>query len=360
MKLFRDCFQHLHQVERKRIPPTPRQDLRLHRLERPLPWHRELLDEIDAALAKADPFNCYPDYAPLYEKLAFQVGVPKDWLVVGAGIEDFIRSLVMLCCDPGDGVAFTWPTCAMFDIYATVFGAKARRIVTNPDVELTPEAVIAFIERYKPKLLILPNPGQPVETCFDRNGIKHIAYACRQVDAVLAVDEAYYGFGAPSAHSLIWECNNLVVLRTFSKAFGAAGIRVGYAMGQRSVIAPLDAVRESGEIAGPSLTMATVLLEQWATHVVPGIARICEGRDWLKEMLLLHGFKARGTYANHVLIDVGSSAQTVADRLRDLGVHVKAAFPAPLDRHLLVTAGPLDLMQEFLERFLPVAQREAA
>jgi histidinol-phosphate aminotransferase len=343
----RDCFSHLPALDRVRIPPTPESEMRLHRLERPVSWG-ELEDEIRHTMPD---LHFYPDYAPFHAELAGWLGVDQSKVVLGQGIESLIRDLVMLCIDPGDGLAFTYPTCAMFDIYAQVFRADVVRIYTDPDRPLTVGDVKASL-RPGVKLVILPNPGQPVDVCFATDEIAFLAGYCESIGAVLAIDEAYHGFGAPTATGLIDRCPNLVVLRTFSKAFGAASIRVGYAVGSGAIVRGLNGCRQSGEVAGASLHAAGVLLDRWASHVEPGIAEIVAGRDWLANALERAGYRARGQYANHVLIDLGSvrMARKIHRRLKERGVNVRLNA-APCDRHLMVTCGPLDMMHRFYTEF---------
>lgn len=349
MMLFRECFRHLDQIERKRIPPIPREDMRLHRLERPEPWPSEVAE----AMRSGPPDNWYPDYAAFYRRLSAFTGVPEERLVVGAGIEDFIRTLILLCCEPADGFAFTWPTCAMFDVYSEVFLARPVRIVTDPKRLLGVADILDKLDSGV-RLLILPNPGQPVETYFCLAELRRIAQRCREIGAVFAIDEAYYGFGAETALPLVDEFDNTLIMRTFSKAFGGAALRVGYAIGQPSVIRPLHAIRESGEISGPSLHAATVLMDLWSSWIEPGIAEVCAGREWLRETLRAEGFYVRGWFANHVLIGFDGIASAVALRLAKRRVHVKAGFQAPLNQHLLVTCGSVPLMQRFHEAFKEV------
>lgn len=352
--IYRHCFQHLYGVERRRIAPTPSDDLRLHRLERPDPWDEELLREMWNVMP-VNVANFYPDYAAFHRKLADFVGVAPDYIVMGQGIEEHIRSLAFLCCDPGDGMAFTWPTCAMFDIYATIVGARPVHLVTDPDRPMT---VPEMIERIDPgvRLVILPNPGQPLETNYSHETIAAIAKHCRSIGAVLAIDEAYMGFGARSALPLVADFYNLLILRTFSKALGGAGLRIGYAIGQHLAIKPLDAARASGEIAGPSMHAAWAMMDNWETHIRPGIEAIVDGRNWLRDQLNAAGFAARGQWANHVLIDMRRddiAARVYAD-LTKLGVHVRRNS-APLSRHLMVTCGKRATMERFFEAFKRVA-----
>ena len=346
--LYRECFQHLYEIERKRIPDTPKGHLRLQRLERPVSWPGDHHDS-----------NLYPHYPPLYEAISRHEGVPVNKIVVGAGIESLVRDLVMLSCDPGDGFMFTWPTCAMFDIYARVFGAEAQHLITDPDDWMNAVKVVTAVRELKPKLLLLPNPGQPVEVCFDLAYMREIARACLEEQCVFAVDEAYYGFGAPSALPLIDEFDNVVVLRTFSKAWGIAGLRVGFAMGSHAAVHPLEACRLSGEVTGMSSFAVRQLIEHFEPVVLPGIADIIAGREWLRDALRKRGFDARGQWANHVLVRVGSpdvTARVVAG-LRERGIHVKGDYSPPLDHHVLVTAGPPSMMKEFYDHFVDVFSR---
>lgn len=348
--MFRPRFQHLAAIERRRIPPTPAGDLRLHRLERPEPWAADLVAEMRAG----PPDNLYPDYAAFHERLAAFAGVPPRNVVAGLGIESLVRDLVMLCCDPGDGVAYTHPTCAMFSIYAHAFGARAMEIATDPERPPSARDIVAALSA-DVRLLILPNPGQPVDLCYSADELRPIARRCAELGAVLAIDEAYYGFGAPTALPLAFEFDNVVVLRTFSKAFGGAGLRVGFAVAAERIARTLDAVRQSGEIAGPSLHAATVLMDRFDSHVRPGIAAIVAGRDWLRATLSDEGYRVRGTTANHVLVEVGPAAERIAARLAERGCHVRVNA-GPCAGWLMVTCGSVGLMQEFHRRFTAAAE----
>lgn len=337
--MYRADFQHLYHLERKRIPPTPREHLRLHRLERPKPW------------PQWPGTNFYPDYAHFQARLSEFAGVPPDRIVVGQGIEGLTRDLVMLTCEHGDAVAFTSPTCAMFGLYADIFGADRVEIITDPDHPPDMEDICEAIAE-SVRLLILPNPGQPVDICLGLDDLRWIAGECADNDTVFAIDEAYHGFGAPTALPLINEFDNVIVLRTFSKAFGGAALRVGYAMGSHRAIKPLEACRQSGEIAGPSIEIAVQMMDHWSDVIEPGIREVIDGRDWLRERLTADDFKVRGHWANHCLIDMGdiASAALVAKRLLARGVHVRRNA-APLERHLMVTCGSVPLMRRFHQEF---------
>lgn len=342
---FADRFRHLAEIERRRIVMPDDVRMRLNRLEKPESWPAELQDAIMASFP-CDRMQQYPDYPPFYERLSRFFGVPVDQLVVGAGIEEFIRSLFMLCIKPGDKVAFLWPTCAMFEIYARAFGAEVVRIVTDPEADLTSAQIIAQLPDDL-KLLILANPGQPVDCFYGPAEIAGIAQACERRGAVLAVDEAYHGFGALSVIGRVGDHQNMVVLRTFSKAFGAASIRLGFAVAGRLLKRSLDAVRQSGEVSAFSMHVASVLMDQFDRIVAPEVGRTMEGRDMVRLAATVMGVSARGRWANHVLIDL-PHAEAVSRRLAQRGVLVRAGMLAPLDRHILVTCGSPELMADFI------------
>jgi histidinol-phosphate aminotransferase len=345
--MFRPEFQHLAQIERTRITMPEGVRMRLNRLERPEPWPHGFLERLRHTLA-LDAMQEYPSYPAFYEKLARFHGLMPDEIVVGAGIEEHIRNLFMLCIRTGDKVAFLWPTCAMFEIYARAFGADVTRIVVEPGQYFSSDELVAQLPEGL-KLLLLANPGQPVNTCYGLCAIDMIAEACAERGAVLAVDEAYHGFGAPTLIGQHDRHDNLVVLRTFSKAFGAASIRLGYAVGGPKMIGTINAVRQSGEVSAISMAIASALIDRFEDMVRPGIEAVIAGRDTLRDRVMTElGFQVWGHCSNHVLIELPDAAATAA-KLAERGILVRGGMPAPLDRCILVTCGGPALMDEFFK-----------
>lgn len=349
--MFRDELAHLEGVNRHRIEMPTDVTLRLGRLEKPEPWPDALVEEIRATMP-VGLVQQYPAYPPFYRELAAFTGCKDTDIVVGAGIEEFTRILMAGCF--GQRVVTLWPTCAMIDVYARSFALHLDRVVTNPHRPPVIEEVIARVDPTV-GLVFLPNPGQPVETCFDLEELRRLAVVCAMFGTVLAIDEAYFGFGAPSALPLVREFDNVVVLRTFSKAFGAAGIRLGYAIGGAKPIKRLNAVRQSGEVSSLSMHVASVLMRRHAEFVQPSIDATIEGRDWLRNRLAEIGFKVWGQHANHVLFDLGQDCAAAAKGLERHGVYVKANFPGPVENCMVVTCGPLQLMEQFYTALMQTA-----
>lgn len=363
MSIFlRESFRHLSDVERRRIPPTPPNHHRLHRMERPNPFPEPLVQALRDAASESTG-RLYPDYAAFTRSLITHLArvedlgrLDEDDICLGAGIEDFIRTLMLICCEPGEAVAYPWPTCAMFDVYAEkTFRLKPKRIRTEPFRRLTVDEVISYIDD-DTRLLILPNPGQPVETFFAHSGITRIAEACADKRCLVAIDEAYFGFGASSFIRHIGDHDNVIVLRTFSKAMGLAGARVGYAVGPKPIIRALHGFRLSGEVAGPSMAMATTIM-QWWPEVSRAVSEVAGMREWAKLRILERGYRVEGSYGNHLLIEINYPdrnpmiASNVAARLERRGWAVRSGMPAPVDHHIMVTCGDRATMRDFVLDF---------
>lgn len=350
--MLRTAFEHLPDIERTRIPPTPDHFLRLHRKEFAEPHTPQLLAKIYHALQVDSSFHFYPDYQPFHDKVAEFTGVPPDQIVLGTGIEGLIRDLVMLTCDKGQDFAYLDPCCAMFGLYARIFGAHPIRLQFTPG---KPQLIFDMspVIGQNSRLVLLPNPGQPVETLFGLERMYELAEICRRRQCTLAIDEAYFGFGAPTCLPLVEAFENVVILRTMSKAMGGAALRVGWAIGKGPIVRALNGCRESGEVAGPSMTIASVMIDNWQSDILPGIRDVCEGRDWLRNQLTELGYQAYGQVSNHVLVDMETkvNAEAVVARLEQLECRVKGGFGPPIEQYVMVTCGSRQLMAEFLERF---------
>lgn len=351
-------YLHLYDFPRIRIPEPKRFSgvMRLNRNEKPDSWPMDLLNRIFSSVPE-DLLQRYPDPEPVYTKLANFLGVAKEWLLLTSGVDEAIRTIITLSCEPGDTFAVTWPGYAMYDVYARMYSCRLAPIVYMPDRFTTAGELCSTLPS-ETKVLFLPNPSQPVENCFPLDDLAEIAGCCRHRNILLAVDEAYCFFGAPTAIPLIKRFDNLLVMRSFSKAFGAASLRLGYVVGSRSALAPLSAFRLAHEANGLSLHAASVLLDCFDSHVKPSIESICQGRDFLRCEANGHGLPAWGQFGNHVLIDLitNGRAALTAQRLEAKGILVKRGFAEPLDHHIQVTCGPPEMMKSFLTALLEVLE----
>lgn len=381
-------FRHLAQIDRKRIITADNVILRLNRGERPEPHPAELSEQLTFAYRESG-IRQYPSYPEFYERLAAFVGQPVERLCVGAGIEEFIKTLIQIVPEFGGrfGV-MPYPSCAMYDIYARAFGVDIEKARVCPHERWDAERALAWMRTPSGAamgLLFIVNPGQPVEQHFGLIELTRIAQACHERGVILAIDEAHYGFGAVSAMPLVDYFDNVIVMRTFSKAMGAAGIRVGYTVAQPELTQALHGIRASGEISGPSMCIATVLMDSYAKYIAPVTADIASARDWAREQInKIPGLKAHGRVGFSLLIEAKGDGPIVtlqsldsalerklkgapetilpSERAKQIGkclgmqgTYVKYGFDYPLDHCLLAACGGRQMMERFVGQLQTVA-----
>jgi histidinol-phosphate aminotransferase len=341
------AFKNLSRTNRHRVPEPNNLYLRLQRMERPVSWSQDLLDQIFLSL-RQEQLQHYPDPLPFYRKLSAFLNVEEGNLLLTSGIDEAIRSLLTLYCETDDTITVTAPGYAMYGVYSEMFSVHVNAIHYRPGEFLTPENLIDQISDDS-KILFLANPSQPVENVFNLDQIRVIAAYCDKNGILLVIDEAYHFFGAPTAVPLIDEFSNFLVLRSFSKAFGAASLRLGYVIGNDNSLKHLRAFRLAHETNSLSIHVASIMLDCFDSHIKPGLNEICDGRNFLRRTCQSKGLNAWGENGNFVLVELKSSAQAVqsAKRLKDKGIYIKSGFSLPLEKHLLVTCGPEPMMAEF-------------
>lgn len=319
----------------------------LDRNERVSPFgpeiHASLLAQLTPAL-----FSAYPDLGPLYDRLGRVSGLGVEWLCTGAGSDSIIRRAFHAFLEPGDAVVTTQPTYAMYEIYAAMFRANYRTVPYEPDLTLDIDRLLRVI-REGAKIVAIANPDQPSGTVLGLGEIERIAAAARDADALMLVDEAYFPFHSETALALVSSFENMLVVRSFSKAYGIAGLRVGFGAAHPNLIAPLQVVRGSGEVNAAGAAVATWLLDNPGviTDFVDNVER---GRAVLLDCATRLGMSAPDCRANFQLLRLpeGLSAAAVGEGLKHAGYLVKFGFKhAGLKDCIRVTIDQPSVMEAF-------------
>ena len=171
----------------------------------------------------------YPDPYKLYKKLSKFIGVDTNSLLITQGSEQAIRFIFDTFLDYGDEVIYPNPSFAMFDVFAYYNKAKVKHLNYSKNRKLSIEKILNAITS-KTKLFVLANPNNPTGTVFNLSELKSIAKHTLSTNTIFLLDEAYFHFYNIDSIELIKEFKNVIITRTFSKAWGLAGIRVGYAI----------------------------------------------------------------------------------------------------------------------------------
>jgi histidinol-phosphate aminotransferase len=282
------------------------------------------------AALSADTLYSYPESAPLYEKLAAWVGLGIKHLLLTAGSDGAIRAVFESFIDPGDTVLLTSPTFAMYQVYARMFGARVVALTYRPSASgprLTPEEIVASIRDSQPKLVCLPNPDSPTGTVFEPEALRAIVEAAGEAGAIMLVDEAYHPFHPWSAASWVDAQPHLIIARTFAKAWGMAGLRIGYAIAHPDVARTLHKVRPMYEVN----TLAVAAMERMLDHreaMEASVARLVAGREAFRGAMCELGLPTLETHGNFTHVAFGPAADAVHASLADLVLY-RANFADP-------------------------------
>ncbi len=317
----------------------------------------------DALAAGMDELNRYPDGGAyrLRQALAEKHGVSPEHVALSAGADGVIMYLSLAVLDPGDEIVCGWPSFPSYVLGAVKLGAVARRVPLL-SYRYDPEAMLEEVGS-KTKIVYLCNPNNPTGTMVGRAAID--TYFNRVPDHVLTVlDEAYFEYlDDPEYPDGIEEYlkrdgRNVLVLRTFSKIYGLAGLRVGYGVGPVDVVQAIGKVRNAFDINQAAQDAAVASLGDDA-EILRRRTATAAGRRQLERALDDHTVTvATPAVANFLFVDLGSDSRPVFDALLREGVIVRplAAFGAPTA--IRVTVGTEDENATFAAAFSRVVARD--
>ena len=334
------------------------QYIRLDRNERIGGLPSWFIDEIKHSL-NSELLVSYPVQDRFHRDLALSLEVAPERLILTPGSVAGVRAIFEAYVSPGDMVVVFDPSYAMYAVYAQIYGAKIVRVPF--DCELNPDLGFLLESIAKgPKLVLLANPNQPTGSVLAPRTIDELVGKASELGTLVAIDEAYYPFSGTTALPLIEESSNLVVLRTFSKAAGLAGVRLGYVVGQDDIVLNLFKVRSPNDInvlallCGENLLKHPEVVEDYVNEVTVGAGILA---DRVKKM----GLFPRPVASNFMLVKVGHvcSPKNLVERLKTHGYLVKGPFVAEsMEDYIRVTLGPSDVMESFAEA-LEISMREA-
>ncbi|HWI50550.1 MAG TPA: histidinol-phosphate transaminase [Symbiobacteriaceae bacterium] len=303
---------------------------------------------VQAIRQASDQVHIYPEATgrDLREALAAHVGLPADWLMVGNGSDELLRLLAASYARPGDRVVV--PGCS-FPNYRTVSALFGASVV---EVPLAAESMdLAEMARQAPgaRLIFLCRPNNPTGGVFSADLFHHFMAAVPPETLVL-IDEAYHEFDESEFDSLglLRTFPNLIVTRTFSKAYGLAGLRVGYGMARPEIWQPCYRVREPFSVNVPAQAAALAALQDSA-HLAATVSNNRKGKLFLEQLCDSMGLQYVPSQANFVLIDLGRPAGPVFEAMLRQGVIVRPMGGAGRPNAIRVTVGMPGELLRFAE-----------
>lgn len=303
-----------------------------------------------------------PENFELREALALHHGVSRDNIAVGGGIDGLLGEIARLIIEPGTLVVTSLGGYPTFNYHVNGFGGRLVTVPYAGDKEHL-DGLLEAVKRENAPLVYFANPDNPMGSWWDADSVVAFARALPET-TLLILDEAY-GETAPEGtippiSALIGQ-PNILRMRTFSKAYGLAGARIGYAIGTLGNAQAFDKIRNHFGMARISVQAALAALKDQA-YLAEVIASIGASRERISRIAQSNGLLPLASATNFVTIDCGrdgTHARAIVDGLMEHGVFIRMPGVAPLSRCIRISVGPENDMA-LLEEALPLVLKRLA
>jgi histidinol-phosphate aminotransferase len=261
----------------------------------------------------------YPEREPVEALVAASLGVQPEEVLLTNGVDEAIHLLCETYLESGDEAVIAVPTFAMYEINAAATGARVIPVPTREDFSFPLESVLAAITS-ETRLIAVANPNNPTGTVVTSEGLLRIANAAPH--AAVLLDEAYYEFCGQTLLLSIRDHANIFVARTFSKAYGMAGLRVGVLAGP---VAQLRMVRRVASPYNVNIAALIALPEalQDKEYVCQYVGQVQGGRSRLQQEFQSRGIACCPSQANFVLVQIGSKHTAFVAAMKERGILVR-------------------------------------
>lgn len=296
-----------------------------------------------------------PVYVPeLKRRLAAMLGVEPENVATGCGSDDVIDSALRALCAPGDVVSYPDPTFGMIPAFARMNAVRSVGVPLVPDLRLDVHTLLDT----RAAVTYVCRPNNPTGTLFDRDALLALE---RDAAGAVLVDEAYIDFAGEAGLAVTAsQSSRTIVLRTFSKAWGLAGLRLGFAVGPAALIAEIEKSRGPYKVNAIAEQAALAVLDEGRDWVEARIRDVVRNRALLSERLAELGLRVLPSAANFVLavLPPGARAQEWNVGLRAAGVAVRP-FPAlpGLGECIRITVGPCDMVEAAIDGIATMLQQ---
>ena len=222
----------------------------------------------------------YPEFVPaaLHERLAAFAGWKSDGVLAGNGSNELIQASLMVTMAPGKRVLISEPTFLLYDQIATVLGGEVESVPLTSSLQYDSEALLKAVEDRQPDVIIICSPNNPTGCVIDDDALRALLKASR---GLVIVDEAYHEFSEHTVVPLLHEHENLIVLRTFSKAMAFAALRLGYLLASPKLVSEIHKAVLPYSVNLFAQIAAEVAMEHYDSELRPLVNQIIAERERL-------------------------------------------------------------------------------
>ena len=332
-------------VRIRRPAPDPKKNLRLHRAE--------FGSDFKSKNYNLD--NYYPDSTQLINKLARFHKVNINQIVVGLGGESLIKDIFLWHSKKKlkTNILNSSSNFFMYTFYSKLFSYKNFYYDVNPQFQDSPSLkdIKHSIKKNKINLLVLVNPSSPIEKLWTKIEVIKILNFCRKRNVTVIIDEVYQLLGSKTSIQLTKKFNNLIIVRSFSKAFGYPGIRMGYIVTSKSMKEEIESFRLAIELPQDTIDKSIYLIDNFDKIVKKRISQIVNARNFANREFKKRSIKSFGKYSNVVSFVFETEKQKVETTkyLKKKNIYINDGFKNHLSKYASVTTTNIKNLKIFFK-----------
>jgi histidinol-phosphate aminotransferase len=341
------------------LVPPPSREIRISSNENPLGPGQHALDAIVGKFPEAGryPFNSSPPDTELVKAIAKKLNVQPENVVLGAGSGEILTNAVRAFTSASKPLVTPWPSFESPHTTAEKIGTRIDEVPLDDHLRIDIAKTVAKVKGAG--MVFFCNPNNPTATVHGATAVADFVKAVRQQspDTFILIDEAYHDYVTDSSYKssieLAMSTPNVFVTRTFSKAYGMAGIRMGYAIGTAPVIKELARFKMPYNVSVPGIAAGIASLAD-QPHIDQERARNTEVRNYTMKAFTDMGFRSTESNANFIFVDLKRPAKQFRDTVAAHGVLVGRDFPPYEKSYSRISIGTMDEMQRAVEVFKKV------
>ena len=305
-----------------------RASIKVNQNENPWDAPAEIKQEVLRRFA-AREWSRYPDFVPvsLQEQLAGFANWKADGVLAGNGSNELIQAVLMVTVGPGRRVLLSEPTFMLYRQVATVLDGAVETVLLTPELTYDTGALLNAIEEKQPDVTIICSPNNPTGCVIDAADLRRLLKASR---GLVVIDEAYHEFARQTVAPLLEEHENLIVLRTFSKAMAFAALRIGYLLAAPELVREIRKALLPYNLNAFSQLAAEVALEKYPALLEPTVAAIIAERERVYSAVSkIPGLHPQKSHANFMLVRADRDPKQIFEELlrRDILVRDVSGYP---------------------------------
>ena len=274
----------------------------------------------------------YPEFVPaaLHERLAAFAGWKTDGVLAGNGSNELIQASLMVTMAPGKRVLISVPTFLLYEQIATVLGGDVETVPLTNDLQYDSEALLKAVNDRQPDVTIICSPNNPTGCLLDDNALRALLEASR---GLVIVDEAYHEFSEHTVVPLLHEHENLIVLRTFSKAMAFAALRLGYLLASPALTSEIHKAVLPYSVNLFAQVAAEVAMEHYDTELRPLVRQIIAERERLfGQLSSVEGLTPVASKANFMVVKSATDPRRIFTELLEHDILVRDVSGYPMLR----------------------------